>query len=132
MLIKLEDMDLALGSKEDGVTQELRTILTIAIKDKRNLVEHKIPGSSGNRLHDNGREPAQISLEGEIYGENASKTIEELYSIYESGYPLSFHSDLTAIADINKVTIENLQVNKSVGTGYHYGYKLELKEHKGR
>jgi hypothetical protein len=133
MLIKLGSIDLSLGSTDDGERhEELRSILSISIRDKRNLVEHRIPGSSGNRLQDIGSEPAQISLEGEIYGEKSSKTIENMYSVYEAGAPLSFHSDLTAIADINKVIIENLQVTKSMGTGYHYGYKIDLKEHKAR
>ena len=133
MLIKLGDIDLALGSKDDGERhEELRSILSISIKDKRNLVEQKIPGSLGNRLQDNGPEPAQISLEGEIYGENASKTIDNMYRVFEAGMPLSFHSDLAAIADISKVTIENLQVNKSGGTDFHYGYTLELKEKEAR
>jgi hypothetical protein len=132
MLIKLGTIDLALGSKDDGKLQEkLRSILSISIKDKRNLVEHRIPGLSGNRLQDSGREPAQISIEGEIYGEDASETIKEIYSVYEAGESLPFHSDLTAIADINKVTIENVQVNKSMGTGFHYGYRIDLKEEKG-
>lgn len=132
MLIKLGKIDLALGSKDDGKLQEkLRSILSISIKDKRNLVEQRIPGLSGNRLQDNGREPAQISIEGEIYGEDASETIKEIYSVYEAGEPLPFHSDLTAIADISKVTIENVEVNKSMGTGFHYGYRIDLKEEKG-
>jgi DNA circularisation protein N-terminus len=132
MLIKLGTIDLALGSKDDGKLQEkLRSILSISIKDKRNLVEHRIPGLSGNQLQDSGREPAQISIEGEIYGEDASETIKEIYSVYEAGESLPFHSDLTAIADINKVTIENVQVNKSMGTGFHYGYRIDLKEEKG-
>jgi len=133
MLIKLGSIDLALGapSRDDVKFQErIRSILSISIKDKRNLVEHKIPGSSGNRFHDNGREPAQISIEGEIYGKDASDTIKEIYSVYEAGDPLPFHSDLTAIADINKVTIENLQVNKSIGNAFHYGYTMDLKEKK--
>jgi hypothetical protein len=133
MLIKLGNLDLALGSKDDGARhEELRSILSISIKDKRNLVEQRIPGSSGNRLQDHGRQSAQISLEGEIYGEKSSKTIENMYLIYEAGAPLSFHSDLTAISDINKVVIENLQVTKSTGTAYHYQYKIDLKEQKGR
>jgi len=129
MLVKLGEIDLALGSKDDGKLQErLKSILSISIKDKRNLVEHRIPGSSGNRLHDTGREPAQISIEGEIYGDDASEKIKEIYAVYEAGKPVSFHSDLTAISDIKNVDIENLQVNKSMGTGYHYGYRIDLKE----
>lgn len=123
------DIDLAQGSTDDGERhQKLKTILSITIKDKRNLVEQKIPGSSGNRLQDHGADPVQISLEGEIYGEDASKTIEDIYKIYEAGKPLAFHSDLAAIAEVSKVSMENLQVNKALGTEMHYGYTMELKE----
>ena len=95
-------------------------------------MEQQVPGSAGNRLQDQGAEPVQISLEGEIFGEEASKTIEDIYDIYEAGAPLSFHSDLAAIADVNKVSIENLQVNKSPGTEMHYSYTMELKESKAQ
>ena len=133
MRIKLGEVELAQGSKDDGVRhQKLRTILSISIKDKRNLVEQKIPGSSGNRLQDNGPEPVEISLEGEIYGEEASDTIKEIYKIYEAGEALPFHSDLTAIADVSKVMIENLQVNKSIESASHYGYTITLKGQGGQ
>ncbi len=126
------DIDLAQRSTDDGERhQKLRSILSISIKDKRNIVEQKIPGSSGNRLQDHGPDPVQISLEGEIFGEDASKTIEDIYKIYEAGKPISFQSDLAAIADVSKVSIENLQVNKTPGTEMHYGYTMELKESRG-
>jgi hypothetical protein len=127
--IKLGNVELVQGSTDDGERhQKLKTIVSISIKDKRNIVEQKIPGSSGNRLQDHGTEPVQISLEGEIFGEDASKTIKEIYDIYEAGAALEFHSDLAAIADVSKVSIETLQVNKSPGTEMHYGYTIELKE----
>jgi hypothetical protein len=129
MQIKLGGIDLTQGSTDDGERhQKLKTILAISIKDKRKLVEQKIPGSAGNRLQDEGTEPVQISLEGEIFGEDASKTVEEIYDIYEAGLPLEFHSNLGAIAEVSKVSMENLQVNKSPGTEMHYSYTMELKE----
>lgn len=133
MQIKLGSVDLVQRSTDDGERQQkLRTILAISIKDKRKIVEQQVPGSAGNRLQDQGAELVQISLEGEIFGEEASKTIEDIYDIYEAGAPLSFHSDLAAIADVNKVSIENLQVNKSPGTEMHYSYTMELKESKAQ
>lgn len=131
MQIKLGKVDLVQHSTDDGERhQKLRTILSISIKDKRKIVEQKIPGSTGNRLQDEGPEPVQISIEGEIFGEDASKTVEDIYDIYEAGKSLDFHSNLAAIADVNKVSIENLQVNKSLGTEMHYSYTMELKESK--
>ena len=129
MKLKLGKVDLVQVSTDDGERhQKLRTILSISIKDKRKIVEQQIPGSAGNRLQDQGTEPVQISLEGEIFGEDASKTIEDIYDLYEAGLALSFESNLAAIADVNKVSIENFQVNKSPGTEMHYGYTMELKE----
>jgi uncharacterized protein DUF6046 len=131
--IKLGDLDLVQRSTDDGERQQkLRTILAISIKDKRKIVEQQIPGSSGNRLQDLGYEPVEISLEGEIFGEDASKTIEEIYDIFSKGQALDFHSNITAIADVSKVSITNLQVNKSPGTEMHYSYTMSLKDSKGQ
>lgn len=129
MIVKLKDIDLALRATDKGerYEEDLRTILSISTKDKRIIIEHTILGSSGNRLEDNGTMPVQISLEGEMHGQEASKTIRALHEIYEAGDPVPFHSDL---ADAN-VKIENLQVNKVEGSGAHYGYKIDLKEDRG-
>jgi uncharacterized protein DUF6046 len=134
MHVKLGNVDLAVGSTDDGERHEelLKTILSISIKDKRNLVEQQIPGSSGNHLQDTGPEPVQISLEGEINGEKASEAIQDIYKIFEAGKTLSFHSDLAAIANVTKVNIESFQVDKAPGSAFHYGYKMELKEHIGK
>ena len=133
LIVKLKDIDLAVGSTDKGerFEEDLRTILSISTKDKRIIIEHPILGSSGNLLQDNGTVPVQISLEGEIHGQEASKTIRDLSRIYEAGDPVPFHSDLGAIAEVSKVKIENLQVNKAVGSAYHYGYRIDLKEDRG-
>jgi hypothetical protein len=132
VLVKLDKIDLVLGSTDNGERSEkdLRTILSISIKDKRTLVEQQIPGSSGNRLQDNGTEPVQISLEGELNGEDSSKAVKEIYKLYEAGLPVSFYSSLAAIAEVAKVDIENLQIEKAQGSAFHYGYRIDLKEHR--
>lgn len=132
MLVKLANIDLALGSTDDGERSEkdLRTVVAIATKDKRNLIEQQIPGSSGNHLQDSGTEPVQISLEGELNGANSANTMKEIYAIYDAGKHVSFYSNLAAIADVTEVVIENLQVDKALGTAFHYTYKIDLKEYR--
>lgn len=123
------DIDLTQGSKDDGERrQELRTILSISLQDKRNIIEQRVPGSSGNVLQDLGPSPVIISLEGEIYGSEASSTVEDIYKIYDAGKPIEFHSDLAAIAEVNKAFITKLQINKSQDSEMYYSYSMELRE----
>lgn len=133
MIVRLKDIDLALRATDKGerYEEDLRTILSISTKDKRIIIEHTILGSSGNLLQDTGTLPVQISLEGEMHGQDASKAIRDLHGIYEAGDPVPFHSDLAAIAEVGNVKIENLQVNKVEGSGAHYGYRIDLKEDRG-
>lgn len=129
MAIKLDQIDLAKpATPHDPNNPDLRTILWLSIVDKRNLVEVDIPGSSGNILQDNGAEPVLISLEGEITGKGASDTVEKLISKYEGGKPLSFYSDLTAIADVSKVLIEKLETKEILGSVSKFTYKIDLRE----
>jgi hypothetical protein len=130
MPVRLNDIDLALASTNNGqpYEEDLRTILSISTKDRRIIIEHTILGSSGNILQDMGTEPVQITLEGEMHGSEASKTIRRLHEIYEKGEPVKLNSDLASISEVSRVKIENFQVNNPVGLKYHYVYTLDLKE----
>lgn len=110
----------------DG-NQSVRSILSISLKHKRALIELKVPGSTGNILQDLGPAPVEIALEGEIFGQNASTAIEEIYELYEQGKPVSFSSTMSIIGNLRNVTFENFQVNKPPGTNMHYTYTMQLK-----
>jgi hypothetical protein len=137
--VKLDDIDLIKvvkgdegqgGAESSSHLQEIRTIYGMRIVDRRNIVEIEIPGSSGNLLQDMGCNPVKIAFAGEIMGEKASETIEQIFVKYNSGTPLEFHSDLTVIAEVNKVVIENFGVEEIGGSISRYRYVMTLLEYK--
>ncbi len=142
MSVKLDDIDLIkvvkgngggegeAAAESDSHLQEIRTIYGMRIVDRRNIVEIEIPGSSGNLLQDMGCDPVKITLAGEIMGEKASETIEHVFTKYNAGTPFEFHSDLTAIAEVNKVVIENFAVEEIGGSISRYRYVMTLLEYK--
>jgi hypothetical protein len=132
MSVKLDDIDLTKAVKEetDSSSLEIRTIYGIGITDKRNLVEIEIPGSAGNILQDMGCEPVKISFFGEIMGQNSIQTLKKLFSKYDAGTSFEFHSDITAIAEVNKVILEEFQIEEAAGSISNYKYRMLLREYK--
>ena len=133
MSVKLDDIDLTKAVKEQETSSsfsEIRTIHAINITDRRNIVEIEIPGSQGNMLQDMGCEPVNISFFGEIMGLTSIQTLEKLFSKYDAGTPFEFHSDITAIAEVNKVILEEFQIEEAAGSISNYKYRMLLREYK--
>ena len=78
---------------------------------------------------DTGRHAAAIIVEGEMVGQDASRTVGELRKKYKQGKPLEFVSDLSLNAGTNKVMIEELQIETIQGTLNHFSYLLRLREY---
>jgi len=127
--VKLDDLDLSKknGSSAAG-TLELRIVNDIAIVDKRSIVEIEIPGMEGNVLHDMGREPAVVIINGEIMGKNAKSVVESLVAKSDEYKPCQLLTDMLRGIDIDKVIIENLSFQEREGAVDRYGYELILKE----
>ena len=112
-----------------GATRVLRSIFNIGISERRRIVEHKVPGFEGSILQDLGREPATISFEGVIFGEGAREDLEVIRSKFKLGSPVPFSSDISGIAEVSQVLIEDLRVEDSGGAVNRYRYWMALKEY---
>ncbi|MEM2027474.1 MAG: carboxypeptidase regulatory-like domain-containing protein [Candidatus Bathyarchaeia archaeon] len=114
---------------DTGATKDLRSVYNIEISERRRIVEHKIPGFEGSILQDLGREPVTISFEGIIFGEGAREDLEIIRSKFKAGSPVPFSSDITGIAEVNQVLIEDLRVEDAGGTVNRYRYHMVLREY---
>lgn len=114
---------------DTGATKEIRSVYNIAIEEKRRIVEHKIPGLSGNILQDLGRDPVKISFEGVFYGETARDDLESLRAKFKNGEPVPFLSNITDIAEVTQVLIEELHVNDLSSVTTTYKYSISLREY---
>jgi hypothetical protein len=115
--------------EQTSVTELIASILNLDIKDKRSIVEHKIPGMQGGVLQDMGREPIVIKFEGIVLGEESKQTLEYIRSKFKSGDPVQLLSDITGIAEINQVLIQDFNFLEEQGFQSQYKYDIVLREY---
>jgi hypothetical protein len=101
----------------------------ITTYERRVLAEHKPPGMSGSLLQNMGRRPTHFLLWGVATGPDALQFIQKLNDKFQAGKPLSFTADISAQAEIDRVIIDNLQVQDLAGKSKRYAYVLTLREY---
>ncbi len=114
---------------DTGVSTLVHSVHNINVSEKRSIVEHRIPGLQGNVLQDLGREPVRIAFEGLIFGEEALQFVEQIQLKYKAGVPVPFSSDLSGVAEVTQVLIEELQVEEVGGVINTYTYWMVLREY---
>lgn len=113
-----------------GITSLSSSIQNLKVDAKRSIVELKIPGLGGGVLQDLGRESIKIYFEGTLAGEEAKQTLENIRSKFKTGEAIPFHSDISSIAEVTNVLIEDLKVEETGGILNRYDYIITLKEYK--
>ncbi len=130
MWMKLDDVELTKRVDQDGVIKELRTIVSLSVSGRRRIVELKIPGSRSNVFQDLGRDPLQISFQGELVGPGTRDTLNALRSKFELGKPVAFSSDIEPLTDITEVVIESFSTTFDNVAPSGSRYSLVLREHR--
>jgi hypothetical protein len=130
MKIELDGIQLDNITEDTGGVSDGRSVSNISTADKRNITSQDAPGASGSSHNDQGRSAVVVSFDGTIFGENAKTLIEQIRSKFKGGEAVPFISDLTGMADITKVIIDNFKVNDSMGSKDRYDYSIVLKEYK--
>lgn len=115
--------------EDTGTTKLLNSIYNIRVSDKRSIVEHRIPGRESSILQDLGRVPVRISFDGLIFGEGALESLEQIRAKFKAGEPVPFNSDISGVAEVTQVLIEELQIEEIGGTTNTYKYWMVLREY---
>lgn len=131
MSIELDGMALVrhVRDTDTGATKLVSSVHNINVSEKRSIVEHKIPGLEGGILQDLGREPVRISFEGTLWGEEAKETLERIRGKFKAGEAVPFNSEISGVAEVTQVLIEDLQVEEEGGTTNRYHYWIVLREY---
>lgn len=108
---------------------ELPHVQEMTTLDHRTLAEYRAPGMDGSYLQNLGRRPVWIGLWGVAVGPEAITFIEKLNALYRVGDPLPFVADITQDMALEKVIIDDMQVQDLAGTQQRYGYLLTLREY---
>ena len=83
----------------------------------------------GGILQDMGREPIEILFNGIVFGEESKQIMESIRSKFKTGDPLQFLSDITGIAEINQVLIQDFNFNEDQGFQSQYRYNIKIREY---
>ena len=132
MKIELDKITLVKQTEDaqTGKITEVRSVRNINIQQRRNIVEHRIPGLEGNIFQDMGRDPVRIAFEGTLQGKSARENLEILIGKFKSGKEVSFASDLTGASDVNYVLIEEFVIDDKGGVKDEYKYSVVLQEYR--
>lgn len=115
---------------EAGSGVEIRNVSNISTTDRRNIVEHQIPGMEGSVFQNMGRAAVRISFEGTLQGRSAKNKLETIRSKFKQGIPLPFNSDISGATDVTQVLIENLRISEEAGITDRYQYSIVICEYK--
>lgn len=112
---------------------ELHLVQEIGTHDRRVLAEHKPPGMDGSLLQNLGRRPARLVLWGiaaadGTHGSEARDEVQKLDEKFREGRPVTFVADITTDSGIEKMVIDNFQVQELAGKPSRFAYTLTLRE----
>lgn len=107
---------------------ELPQVQEIGTYDHRALAEHKPPGADGSHLQNLGRRPTAVALWGVATGPDAPTFVDGIETRYRAGLPVDFVADITTDTGIDKVVIDDLQLQELAGKPDRTAYVLTLRQ----
>lgn len=130
-MVTLDGFDLVFKKTDTSrtVIQAMRSLRRLDLDKKRKLPDQNAGNSFEGTGKDMGRNASRVIVEGDILGEGAHETVGELRKKYLKGEPLEFVSKSSLESDINKVLIEELDINSVKARPYHFQYRLLLVEY---
>lgn len=107
---------------------ELPHVQEIGTYDRRALAEHHAPGAEASQLQDMGRRPTRVALWGVAAGADVATFTGKLEDKFRSGTPLDFVADITTDAQVEKVVIDDLQLQEIAGRPDRTAFVLSLRQ----
>ena len=128
-MVTLDGLDLLLKKTDGQNIFAMRSLKRLDMEHKRRKPGQHTGNSFERNGKDMGRHAGRIIVEGDIMGEGANDTIGELRKKYINGKPVEFVSKMSLEYGINKVIIEELNINSVKGRPYQFKYTLQLVEY---
>lgn len=107
---------------------DLPLLQDVEVDEGRNLVEHRVPGSSGSVFQDLGRGAIRVRLVGLLLGDEARDHIETLRTAHAEAEPLQFSGDIAVGSELTDVIIEDFRVRQEPGHVSRYSFSLQIRE----
>ena len=127
--VTLDGLDLLLKRTDGKNILVMRSLKQLDMEHQRRKPDQQAKNSFQKDEKDMGRHASKIIVEGDIMGEKAHETIGDLRKMYIKGEPVEFVSKLSLEYGVNKVVIEELNINSVKGRPYHFQYGMHLVEY---
>lgn len=108
---------------------ELPNVQEIVTRDRRDLVQHKVPGMDGSRVQNLGRSATFVEVYGVAAGADALSFVERLEEQFRTRRPAPFVADITEASSIESFVVDDVRVEEVGGKPSRYAYTLVLREH---
>jgi hypothetical protein len=128
-LVTIDGLDLLLRRDDGKNILVLRSLKRLDMEHERKNPRQEARYSFQKDGKDMGRHASKLIVEGDIMGEKAHETIGDLRKMYIKGEPVEFVSKLSLEYGVNKVMIEELNIDSVKGRPYHFQYALRLVEY---
>lgn len=107
---------------------ELQQVQKIESEDEAAVQAHSIPALEGDFLQDLGRRSTRVDLTGVLSGPDAGKGLQKLREKFQKAEPMSFVADIATATAVDKVMIEQMEVEELAGKPERFAYALSVLE----
>lgn len=107
---------------------ELQQVQKIESEDEAAVQQHSIPALEGDFLQDLGRRSTRVDLTGVLTGPDAAKGLQKLREKFQKAEPMSFVADIATATVVDKVMIEEMEVEELAGKPERFAYALSVLE----
>ena len=107
---------------------ELKAVQRIRQETDQGFVRHRIAGLDGTVHQKLGRQSHRVVLEGVLLPETAADDLKTLQQKAASGAEVTFTSDITTALSVDKMVIESLAADQTVGHAGQFSYSIVVSE----
>ncbi len=109
---------------------EVPNIIRIETLEERRLARLPVPGLKGDIQQDLGASSLAVEIAGSLSGDEArDKFLESLRKSFRAGDPVSFTADITNAAELDRVLIDELQLEEVNDAADSFRYRIVLREY---
>ncbi|MDQ4023920.1 MAG: DNA circularization N-terminal domain-containing protein [Actinomycetota bacterium] len=108
---------------------ELPNVQEIETRDRRDLVQHKVPGMDGSRVQNLGRAATFVEVHGVAAGRDALALVERLEEKLRTRRPAPFVADIVEASRVDTFVVDDVRVEEVGGKPARYAYTIVLREH---
>jgi hypothetical protein len=109
---------------------QVPSIERIRTLEERRIARLPVPGLLGDIQQDLGAASLRVEISGSLHGDDArDEFLQKLRDDFKAGDPVSFAADITAASDLDRVLIDELELEEVNDSADGFRYRIVLREY---